>query len=52
MMILKKFKVFAATADGINALNKIRQYYGEQTIPTAPTDVDGSAFKSKNYMKW
>ena len=34
-------KIFTATADGINAINKIRQYYGEQTIPTAPTDVDG-----------
>lgn len=34
-------KIFTATADGINAINKIRRYYGEQTIPTAPTDVDG-----------
>jgi hypothetical protein len=36
-----EFKVFAATANGINALNKVRKYYGEQTIPTSPIDVDG-----------
>jgi hypothetical protein len=44
-----EFKVFAATANGINALNKIRKYYGEQTIPTAPTDVDGSVSKQELY---
>ena len=40
-------KIFTATADGINAINKIRQYYGEQTIPTAPTDVDGQPSKEE-----
>ena len=44
-----EFKVFAATANGINALNKIRKYYGEQTIPTAPVDVDGAASKQELY---
>lgn len=45
----EEFKVFAATANGINALNKIRKYYGEQTIPTAPTDIDGSVSKQELY---
>ena len=45
----EEFKVFAATANGINALNKVRKYYGEQTIPTAPTDVDGSVSKQELY---
>ena len=40
-------KIFTATADGINAINKIRRYYGEQTIPTAPTDVDGQPSKEE-----
>jgi len=45
----EEFKVFAATANGINALNKVRKYYGEQTIPTAPVDVDGAASKQELY---
>ena len=44
-----EFKVFAATANGINALNKIRKYYGEQTIPTALADVDGAVSKQELY---
>ena len=44
-----EFKVFAATANGINALNKIRKYYGEQTIPTAPIDVDGVVSQQELY---
>jgi hypothetical protein len=38
----EEFKVFAATANGINTINKLRKYYGEQTIPTAPVDIDGA----------
>ena len=45
----EEFKVFAATANGINALNKIRKYYGEQTIPTAPADVDGMVSQQELY---
>ena len=45
----EEFKVFAATANGINALNKIRKYYGEQTIPTAPADVDGTVSQQELY---
>lgn len=37
----EEFKVFAATASGINALNKVRRYYGEQQIPTATVEMDG-----------
>ena len=44
-----EFKVFAATSSGINALNKIRKYYGEQTIPTAPIDVDGQPSNDELY---
>ena len=44
-----EFKIFAATANGINALNKIRKYYGEQTIPTSPVDVDGMPSNDELY---
>ena len=45
----EEFKVFAATANGINALNKVRKFYGEKTIPTAPIDVDGPASNDELY---
>jgi hypothetical protein len=45
----EEFKVFAATANGINALNKVRKFYGEKTIPTAPIDVDGPASSDELY---
>ena len=41
--------MFAATANGINALNKVRKFYGEKTIPTAPIDVDGPASNDELY---
>jgi hypothetical protein len=44
-----EFKIFAATGNGINALNKVRKYYGEQTIPTAPIDVEGQPSKEELY---
>ena len=43
----EEFKIFAATANGINALNKIRKYYGENTIPTAPINADGMPSKEE-----
>ena len=45
----EEFKVFAATANGINTINKLRKYYGEQTIPTAPVDVDGAPSNDELY---
>ena len=45
----EEFKIFAATGNGINALNKVRKYYGEQTIPTAPIDVEGQPSKEELY---
>ena len=45
----EEFKVFAATANGINTINKLRKYYGEQTIPTAPVDVDGMPSNEELY---
>ena len=45
----EEFKVFAATANGINTINKLRKYYGEQTIPTAPVDVDGMPSNDELY---
>ena len=45
----EEFKIFAATANGINAINKIRKYYGEQTIPTAPVDIDGMPSNEELY---
>jgi len=44
-----EFKVFAATASGINALNKVRRYYGEQQIPTATVEMDGMPSKDELY---
>ena len=44
-----EFKIFAATANGINTINKLRKYYGEQTIPTAPVDVDGAPSNDELY---
>ncbi len=44
-----EFKIFAATGNGINALNKVRKYYGEQTIPTAPVDIEGQPSKDELY---
>lgn len=43
----EEFKIFAATANGINALNKIRKYYGESTIPTTPINADGMPSKEE-----
>ena len=45
----EEFKVFAATASGINALNKIRRYYGEQQIPTATVEMDGMPSRDELY---
>ena len=45
----EEFKIFAATGNGINALNKVRKYYGEQTIPTAPVDIEGQPSKEELY---
>ena len=45
----EEFKVFAATANGINALNKVRKYYGDAQIPTAPVDVDGMPSAAELY---
>ena len=47
--LVEEFKVFAATANGINTINKLRKYYGEQTIPTAPVDVDGMPSNDELY---
>jgi hypothetical protein len=44
-----EFKVFAATASGINALNKVRRYYGEQQIPTATVEMDGMPSSDELY---
>lgn len=38
---MSEFQAMAGTADGIKVLNKIRRYYGEQTIPTQSVDVEG-----------
>jgi len=38
---MKEFQIMMGTADGIKVLNKIRRYYGEQTIPTQSVDVEG-----------
>jgi hypothetical protein len=45
----EEFKVFAATASGINALNKVRKYYGEQQIPTATVEMDGMPSQDELY---
>ena len=45
----EEFKVFAATASGINALNKMRRYYGEQQIPTATVEMDGMPSRDELY---
>jgi hypothetical protein len=45
----EEFKVFAATANGINTLNKIRKYYGEQQIPTAAIEMDGMPSQDELY---
>ena len=45
----EEFKVFAATAGGINTLNKIRRYYGEQQIPTATVEMDGMPSQDELY---
>jgi hypothetical protein len=45
----EEFKVFAATANGINTLNKIRKYYGEQQIPTATVEMDGMPSQDELY---
>ena len=37
----EEYKVFAGTAEGLNALNKLRRYYEGPIIPTAPPDVEG-----------
>lgn len=38
---MNEFEIMAGTAQGIKVLNKIRRYYGEQTIPTTTVDVEG-----------
>jgi len=38
---MNEFQAMAGTADGIKVLNKIRRYYGEQTIPTQSVDIEG-----------
>ena len=45
----EEFKVFAATASGINALNKVRKYYGEQQIPIATVEMDGMPSQDELY---
>jgi hypothetical protein len=45
----EEFKVFAATASGINALNKVRKYYGELQIPTATVEMDGMPSQDELY---
>ena len=45
----EEFKVFAATASGINALNKVRKYYGEQQIPVATVEMDGMPSQDELY---
>ena len=49
MKILMSLRSLLSTANGINALNKIRKYYGEQTIPTSPVDVDGMPSNDELY---
>tara|TARA_R110000823_G_scaffold78840_6_gene179698 strand:- start:1071 stop:1904 length:834 start_codon:yes stop_codon:yes gene_type:complete len=38
---LEAFKQTGATADGIRALQKVRRFYGEATIPVAQPNVEG-----------
>ena len=45
----EEFKVFAATASGINALNKVRKYYGEQQIPVSTVEMDGMPSQDELY---
>ena len=46
---MEEISVFAATADGISTLAKIRRYYEGPTIPTAPTNVDGLPSEEEFY---
>jgi len=45
----EEFKVAGATANGINMINKLRRYYGEQQIPTATVDMDGMPSRDELY---
>lgn len=46
---MNEIAVFAATADGISTLAKLRKYYEGPTIPTAPVNVDGLPSESEFY---
>jgi hypothetical protein len=46
---MEEISVFAATADGISTLTKIRRYYEGPTIPTAPTNVEGLPSEQEFY---
>ena len=46
---MNEIAVFAATADGMNTLAKLRRYYEGPTIPTAPANVDGLPSEQEFY---
>jgi len=45
----EEYKVFAGTANGLKALNKVRRYYEGPIIPTSTPDAEGMPSKEELY---
>lgn len=43
----EEFKIMGATAQGIKALQKVRNYYGDQTVPTSVGEPEGAPSKEE-----
>ncbi len=43
----EEFKIMGGTAQGIKALQKVRNYYGDQTVPTSVGEPEGAPSKEE-----